>query len=110
MHLVQILLPTRKRSGESVSRDAFDSVRQTLTDQYGGATAWNRSPAKGTWVDPDGRTETDEIVMVEVMCPTLDRVWWISWCRELETLFDQEEIIIRASPIERIGKQAPAAR
>lgn len=106
MHLVQILLPTRKRSGEAVPREMFDLVRTTLTERYGGATAWNRSPAKGTWIDPGGDLETDEIVMVEVMCPTLDRVWWISWRRELESLFDQQEIVIRATAVEQIG--APA--
>ena len=103
MHLVQILLPTRKQSGKPITRDSFDYVRTVLTERYGGATAWSRSPAKGTWVDPAGDVETDEIVMVEVMCSSLDRVWWVSWCRELETLFDQEEIVIRATPCERIG-------
>ena len=102
MYLVQLLLPLYDNTGRRVARDAFARVRDELTARYGGVTAFLRAPAQGTWVDPGGGVERDEIVVCEVMVETLDRAWWADYRRALETLFGQQELVVRASQIERI--------
>ena len=44
----------------------------------------------------------DDIVVVEVMVQSLDRAFWADYRRELERLFHQDEIIIRAQTYEAL--------
>ena len=44
----------------------------------------------------------DDIVVVEVMAQSLDRAFWADYRRELEELFHQDEIIIRAQTYEAL--------
>lgn len=46
MYLIQLLLPTRAESGALLS-DAVTLTRDELVEQFGGATAYLRSPASG---------------------------------------------------------------
>jgi len=39
---------------------------EELTDKFGGATSFVRSPGKGLW-HSDGETESDTIAVIEVM-------------------------------------------
>lgn len=57
------------------------------------------SPAKG--IDNE-RGKGDDIVIFEVMAHDLNYDWWRAYRKELETLFEQEEIVIRASRLERL--------
>jgi hypothetical protein len=102
MYLVQILLPLYADSGERLPKDRYAQVRRELTARYGGATAFLRSPAQGTWKDDDGKVERDEVVMCEVMVESLEREWWAQYRSTLEARFEQRELIIRALKMERI--------
>ena len=99
MYLVQILLPLYTDSGERLPSERFAEVRRELTSRYGGATAFLRSPAEGTWKDDDGRVERDEVVMCEVMVESLEREWWAQYRGTLEARFEQREIVVRALEI-----------
>ena len=44
----------------------------------------------------------DDIVIFEVMADQLERPWWRQYRTELEQRFSQTELVIRASPIERL--------
>lgn len=46
--------------------------------------------------------ERDQIVVAEVMTENLDQLWWRVYRHELECVFGQQEIVIRALPIKRI--------
>ncbi|WP_306919893.1 hypothetical protein [Rhizobium mesoamericanum] len=97
-YLVEILLPvTHTRD----SRANLDQLRGELTERFGGATLHVESPAEGTW-DDDGEVECDRIVIAEVMTDDLDRTWWAAYRKELEARFCQEEIVVRATEIERL--------
>ncbi|WP_028748856.1 hypothetical protein [Rhizobium mesoamericanum] len=97
-YLVEILLPvTHTRE----SRANLDQLRGELTESFGGATLHVDSPAEGIW-DDDGEVERDRIVVAEVMTDDLDRTWWASYRKELEARFRQEEIVVRATEIERL--------
>jgi hypothetical protein len=75
MVLIQLLLPTSgAAAGEGLAQLA--ETRQELAYQFNGLTAYLRSPAKGWWTAPDGHTEQDDVVMVEVVTHTFDRAWW----------------------------------
>lgn len=102
MHLVQLLLPLYDNAGNKVSRQTFAAVRDELTRRFGGVTAFTRSPAQGTWVEPGGSVERDDVVVCEVMVQTLDTEWWATYRRTLEGLFGQQELVVRASEIKRL--------
>ena len=63
-------------------------------------TAYVRSPAKGLWTAPDGHTEADDVVMVEVVTETFDRPWWRIYAATLAQRFGQDAIHVRAVPVE----------
>ena len=100
--LVQLFLPLRGADGQPWPRAMLDAVRDELTARFGGATAFVRAPAAGAWEDPGGEVQRDEVVLVEVMTDRLDRAWWAAYRATLETRFDQDEVLIRASAVERL--------
>jgi len=102
MYLVQMLLPLYDRSGQKFSQEHFSAVREELTQRYGGMTAYLRSPADGTWREPGGGIDRDEMVMCEVMVEELDRAWWSTYRKQLERRFDQAELVVRASALEKL--------
>lgn len=102
MFLVQMLLPLYDAGGQKFSHEHFLKVREDLTQRFGGMTAYLRSPAEGTWREPGGSIDRDEMVMCEVMVEELDRAWWSAYRKELERRFRQEELVVRASALEKL--------
>ena len=100
VHVVEIFLPLRRNDGTDQPRERFAQVRSTLLDRFGGLTAFTRAPAEGLWESSAGDIDRDAIVILEVMADDLDRAWWADYRRELERLFEQDEIVIRASAVE----------
>ena len=101
MHLVEILLPLRDNEGEPFGRDLFAHVREELVEAFGGLTAFMRNPAEGLW-DEGGERSRDDIAVIEVMTETLDRDWWRRYRETLERRFRQDEVVIRATSVERL--------
>ena len=102
MHLVEIFLPLRRNDGSDQPSELFGDVRGELVDQFGGMTAFTRAPAEGLWESEEGQLDRDSIVIFEVMADELDRGWWSAFRARLECLFEQDEIVIRASAVERL--------
>jgi len=100
-YLVHVLLPVYDNAGERFPSDHYDEVRAKLTDVFGGLTAYTRAPAEGLW-NSGGSVKRDDIVVVEVMAQSLDRAFWADYRRELEKLFQQDEIVIRAQTYEAL--------
>jgi hypothetical protein len=96
MRLVEILLPVTSKTHAELER-----LTTQLTDRFGGATAFVRSPGEGLWQD-DSAIVKDEIVVVEVMCETIDHAWWRSLREDLETRLGEKEIVVRAHAVERL--------
>lgn len=96
-HLVEILLPLTK----TLTREKLDTIRAELTDRFGGVTLHPNAPAEGLWRD-DGDLERDRIVVVEIMTDTLDRTWWAQFRKQLENQLFEDEIVVRATEIERL--------
>jgi hypothetical protein len=99
--LIQLLLPTTVP--EMAPRDvaaALAETRRELAEAFEGLTAHLRSPAKGIWTAPDGHTEQDDVVTVEVVTDSFDRAWWRRYAATLAGRFRQQAIHVRAMPIE----------
>jgi hypothetical protein len=99
MVLIQLLLPTTGAAG-SDDMTPLAATRRELADRFKGVTAYVRSPAKGVWTAPDGRTEQDDVVMVEVVTDTFDRSWWRTYAATLAQRFSQDTIHVRAMSVE----------
>ena len=103
MVLIQLLLPTRG----AATADGLGPLAQTrreLADRFSGLTAYLRSPAKGSWTAPNGHTEEDDVVMVEIVTETFDRSWWRTYAATLAARFDQDVIHVRAVPVEMLDE------
>jgi hypothetical protein len=100
--LVQLLLPLYDNSGQRFPNALLAQVMDELTDRHGGVTAYLRSPAEGSWVEGSGAVEKDEVVMFEVMIDHLDRDWWSRYRGTLAQRFDQDELVVRATAMERL--------
>jgi hypothetical protein len=99
--LIQLLLP----ASPAAAADGLSPLTQTrreLADRFSGLTAYLRSPAKGWWTAPDGHTEQDDVVMVEVVTETFDRAWWRSYADMLAARFDQDAIQVRAVAVDML--------
>jgi len=95
MVLIQLLLPTAGAGGGDVATSLAETRRE-LADRFKGVTAYVRSPAKGLWTAPDGHTEADDVVMVEVVTHNFDRAWWRNYANALARRFGQDRIHVRA--------------
>ena len=98
MVLIQLLLPITTVGSDAMTRLA--ETRRELVEQFRGVTAYVRSPARGLWTAPDGHTEADDVVMVEVVTHTFDREWWRTYGALLAERFAQETIHVRALPVQ----------
>ena len=102
MHLVEIFLPLKRNDGSDQPRALFAKTRRDLVERFGGLTAFSRAPAEGLWEDSEGRVEGDQILIFEVLAETLDRDWWDGFRKRIEREFAQDEVLIRASAVERL--------
>ncbi|WP_034383878.1 hypothetical protein [Deinococcus sp. YIM 77859] len=99
MHLVSLLLPLYDNTGQPFEPAQYAWIRQTLTERFGGLTAYTRAPAAGLWRD-EGQTIRDDVVVYEVLVEELDRSWWAAYREELRLAFQQDELMVRAQAVE----------
>lgn len=102
MYLVQILLPLYDDRGRRLPKRLFEETSAKLAKAHGGVTAYARAPAVGIWKDKKSRLKRDDIVVYEVMTASLGKKLWADRRKRWEALFDQEAIVIRASPCQRL--------
>jgi hypothetical protein len=103
MVLIQLLLPTSGAAGAD-GLAPLAETRRELAERFHGLTAYLRSPAKGLWTAPDGHTEQDDVVMVEVVTDTFDRAWWRAYAATLAGRFGQDSIHVRAVPVNMLDE------
>ena len=101
MYLIEIFLPLNDNDGRPFPKTVFAALRQELTERFGGVTTFNRAPASGT-NKSDEDVQKDDLIIMEVMTETLDRPWWSDLRKWMETELRQDEVLIRASGIEKL--------
>ena len=104
MVLIQLLLPASGGANAGGVVPLTETGRE-LAAKFKGLTAYLRSPAKGWWTAPDGHTEQDDVVMVEVVTETFDRSWWQRYAATLAERFGQESIHVRAMPVDMLDEE-----
>ncbi len=104
MVLIQLLLPAAPAANGR--GNALKATADELRDHFGGLTAYVRSPAEGLWTSPDGRTEVDDVVMIEVVTERFERPWWKQYAETLAIRFGQDAIHVRSLPIEILDPEA----
>jgi len=102
MQLVQIFLPLYDNNKQEFDRSLYDDLRTLLKDQFGGVTFYRNTPTEGLWKDETGKTNFDELIIVEVMITEVHKEWWQQFSQRLEQVFDQEEILIRSIVFEKL--------
>jgi hypothetical protein len=107
MHLIQILLPLCKKGGARVSRALLRSTAKQLAKEFGDVTAYTRAPAQGLWRRSGAKLDRDDIVVYEVMAPTVDPMFWKARRRVLEKDFMQDEIILLQSAGSTVRVEGP---
>jgi hypothetical protein len=100
-YIVQILLPVYDNSRCRFPAESYDHVRSELTEQFGGLTAYMRAPAEGLW-EAGSEMKRDDIVILEIMSDTLDRLWWREYRGRLERRFRQDRLVVRAQTYEAL--------
>lgn len=100
MYLIQLLLPLYSNTGKPFDKDLFDSVKKEMTENFGGVTCYTHAPATGLWKESEEKIIRDEIILFEVMVSEIDKNYWQNYKTNLEDQFHQNDIIIRASPVQ----------
>lgn len=68
--LVELLLPMETGQGKPIEQGWFEALLKELTETFGGATSFVRTPGQGLW-RTGGETERDDIAVIEVMTEKL---------------------------------------
>jgi hypothetical protein len=102
MHVIHLLLPVHDNQGQRFPAELFSHVRSELTEQFGGVTAYVRSPAVGLWKESEAGVNRDDVLMFEVVTRALDQEWWSSYRKRLEKQFRQQELLIWAVEAQRL--------
>lgn len=96
MYLIQILLPLYNKKGKVFPAESYDQIKKELSERFGGLTAYTRSPASGIWKKSNDQLVKDDILVYEVMTDQLDKTYWSSYRKRMETIFEQESLVIRS--------------
>jgi inorganic pyrophosphatase len=97
--LIQIYLPLVGADGKPFPEKFYQTIKEELTEKFGGLTIYSRAPATGLWKENEDKTVRDEILIFEIMAFGLEQAFWTSYKKKLEKKFRQEEILIRCSTI-----------
>ena len=97
--MIQILLPLCDNQGQMFRPSKYKLVKATLANRFQGLTAYSRVAAEGLW-RVGKSVKRDDIVVYEVMTKSFNKKWWKNYRKSLETMFEQESIVIRVQKIE----------
>jgi len=96
---IEVFIPLYDKEGNRFSDHLYQSVSKQLIKDFGGITAYIRSPAVGIWENSDGIQIKDDHVIYEIMVSEIDHSYWKQFKKKLELQFAQKELIIRQSEI-----------
>lgn len=95
MHLMQIFVPTADHEGTKFPSHYYVELKQDLADRFGGITIYGRSPVIGIWKPDENSSESDDLIIFEVLTKEPDLTYFSSLKHRLEHAFKQDEILMR---------------
>lgn len=99
MHLIELFLPLYDPQGNRFPEKIFSDLKDELTEVFGGLTIHSKAPATGLWKPESEKTVKDTIIIYEVMTEELDEEDWKKRKLRLQRELQQDEIIIRVTPV-----------
>jgi hypothetical protein len=102
MYLIEIFLPLSANDGRPIPSAEFEWALEQMVREWGGVTAFTRTPAQGLSFENGDQRVEDDIIVYEVMVDGVDRFWWQNFKRELEERFQQRVVLIRVTAVDVI--------
>ena len=98
--LIELFIPLLDANGNPFPEDWHRGISDQLNERFGGVTIYQRAPATGMWKQSKEHTETDKLVIFEVIADELELAYWKPFKKQLEEQFVQESILIRSSAVQ----------
>jgi hypothetical protein len=97
----EILIPTYYNNGTSIEQEKYNALFNDLVKEFG-AVSENNSTINGYWINPqDNKAYIDKNKMYWIIVPDTEenRQYFVNLQNKLESLFDQESILIYLTPV-----------
>lgn len=97
----EILIPTHYNNGTSIEQEKYNALFNELVKEFG-AVSENNSTINGYWINPqDNKAYVDKNKVYWIIVPDTEenRQYFANLKSKLESLFDQESILIYFTPV-----------
>lgn len=100
--LVQLFIPLNDENGALFPEHYYTKLSTDLNEKFGGVTLYNRSPATGLWKQKHEKTVQDELLVYEILIAFIDNEYWQALKARLEKQFNQTELLILLTKIQKL--------
>jgi inorganic pyrophosphatase len=98
---LELLVPETDAEGIKFPKRYYRDLEKELIEQFGGLTAYQRTPVKGMWQDKGNFTQ-QSMFIYELLLPKIEQAYWQRLKQKLEKKFGQKEILIVHGPASKI--------
>lgn len=99
---VQLFIPLQDENGKPFPQKYLNALSTELKEKFGGLTVYSRSPATGQWKADAEKTQTDQLIIYEVLLSNPDNSYWTKLKTRLEKQFDQEELLVLITKVQKL--------
>ncbi|KAF0869821.1 hypothetical protein [Candidatus Nitrosocosmicus sp. SS] len=99
---VDILVPILYNNGTNVEPEKYGLMFEELVKQFGAISVEDNNVINGYWINPtDNKNYSDKNKMYWIIVPDTEenRHYFVNFQDKLESLFDQESILIYFTPV-----------
>ena len=99
---VEILVPIFYNNGTNVEAEKYRIMFEDLVKQFGAVSSEDNNIIKGYWINPqDNKAYADKNKVYWIIVPDTEenRQYFVNFQDKLESLFDQESILIYFTPV-----------
>jgi hypothetical protein len=99
---VEILVPIFYNNGTNVEAEKYRIMFEELVKQFGAVSAEDNNIINGYWINPqDNKAYADKNKVYWIIVPDTEenRQYFVNFQDKLESLFDQESILIYFTPV-----------
>ncbi|RZK56991.1 MAG: inorganic diphosphatase [Pedobacter sp.] len=98
---LELMIPETNAAGDKYPQGYYRDLEKELMKNFGGLTAYQRTPVAGMWQDESACTQQSMFVY-ELLLAKLDLTYWQQLKQKLEKKFAQKEILIVHGPASKI--------